>query len=191
MNSFRSEFCDWLRLLNTTVDFGSLESGLSVVFNHGEWEHNIEPLPDGWMRITFSSRGGAPTWEFDAASLEVAEVYLSVRYANGVRDTLGLGSLDRRERVGRESSAMTRTVVDWIGPPIPEYPPLRMEVFSSNHTPFARFAYPLGEYTPQLGAPSREAGATWYIDKPLSEVLSALRHPTGSPLFELLGDRLA
>ena len=191
MKIFDPEFCEWMTQSRHGTKFGVRDGRPYMTFNNGEEFFFFDTLPDGWIRLTHTIRSDTPHWELDAATMEVAEVYLSVQYGNAIRVSLGLERLDRRERVGEESPAMTRTVVDWIGPPVPGLPPLRMEVFSSNQTPVARFGYPLGEYTPQLGEWSREAGATWYIDKPLSEVLSALRHPTGSPLFELLGDRRA
>ena len=191
MKIFDPEFCEWMKQPRHGTDFGVWDGRPYMTLNNGEEFFFFDTLPDGWIRLTHTIRNGPPYWEFDAATMEVAEAYLSVRYADTHRESMGLGILDPRERIGEESPAMTRTVVDWIGPPVPDSPPLRMQVFSSNHTPIARFGYRLEEFTPPLGAWSRRAGASWYLDKPLSEVLSALRHPTGSPLFELLGDRRA
>jgi hypothetical protein len=190
VNDFDAGFTEWMRLLPGTW-FGTGSGSREIDILGGEETYCLESLADGWVRVTHRVHGGLPRWYADGATLQVAEVYVAVRYANSIRDHLGLEPIDRRELVGRESRRLSAAVIPWQGPAIPGRRPGRMEEYSADGRPVARFAYPLGEYRPEPGEPSVVAGATWYIDRPLDEVLASLRHPTGAPLFELLGDRRA
>jgi hypothetical protein len=190
MTDFDCEFEEWMSALGPGTSFRRGDDSLEMLMNNSEEIYSFAALPDGWVRLHHVIRGAEADWELDAATTPIAEAYLSVRYANTVRGNLGLPSLDLRERVGADSARVVRRESEWIGPDAENRPP-RMDVLISEGRELARF---------ELGAAGADdfiygidfaASATWYIDRPLDEVLASLRHPTGAPLFELLGDRRA
>jgi hypothetical protein len=190
VNEFAPAFREWLAASDPSVETSSGARQMCVLLGHGEEKYVLETLPDRWTRVSHLVRGGAPKWEADVLSLEAAQAYLAVRYANAARRRLGLPALDLRERLGEESPRMTSTPSPWLGPDVENRPP-RMRVLASGGRDLARFGLAAEGVAVPARAISFAASATWYIDRPLTEVLASLRHPTGAPLFELLGDRRA
>lgn len=197
MRGFSENFRSWMNLANGEGGAKYLESderrrSIYFVTNSGELVYSFEELPGAWVRLSKSERGSTPDMLFDFSGMEGAETYLCVQYANMAREAMGLGvsreeRLDPRERHGQASGRFSCRIVAWRGPEIADGP-WRMRVFSADGVEYFRDQYPMEDLVlgPRDWDPA--ASLTWYADRPLEEVLDALRHPTGGDLFELLGN---
>lgn len=143
-----------------------VRSGLVLLgFHRGEIIYEFERLPNGWIRVALSERGGTPEWMLDAASVEIAEVYVSVRNADVIRRGRGLGWITPRKTVARQAIVVT---VDWAGPPVFPHPN-GMKELQTDGTGVIRF----GSWPRHPGMAPLPPEAS-YIDQPLDEVLSSL-----------------
>ena len=68
MKNFDEDFREWMKQLGDDTGVGVFEDRHYVAFNHGEEFFYFDQLPDGWIRLTHTIRGGHFQWEIDAAT---------------------------------------------------------------------------------------------------------------------------
>lgn len=169
---FRPRFTAWMDRAGFSVrDYG--DGRVTLAPQGGEIVYFLGSAPDGWIRVTSSSRGAAEAWEFDAATVEVVERYFTVDVGGTIRRAIGLPGDVRVPFLLEELApgAEIKTLDDW------EYS--SVEELSLAGQPLARFRYLSGRV-------HLAVEASHYCSAPLAQVQASFLDPEGKPLFGLM-----
>ncbi|TFD61608.1 hypothetical protein E3T39_06090 [Cryobacterium suzukii] len=89
LNNFHSDFVEWVGRSGHEIGVG--KSGeVEIEPPGGEYVYFLNSMDNGWIRVTWSDRGGDPQWEFEAASIDVIEHYFTAEFGGSVRSEEGL-----------------------------------------------------------------------------------------------------
>lgn len=172
------DFIAWMQRVSTQAEVISASESTSIEFRFtSDTTYFFESTDAGAIRVGLSSRGMPAAFFADFATLDFAERYLAMVVAGSIRRKLRLGQLrERREAYAVSPAARVRRgdpLIDSSGQI------LGTEVVELSGRVVARFP------SESVGRTSLAAGASWFLQYTVPQIITANLDPFGKPFFNL------